>query len=226
MSAVLAAALVGLMAGGIHVLAGADHLAAVAPLAARGRGRAWRAGLRWGLGHAGGVTFVGVAAIALENALPIGALTSWSERAVGVILIGIGLWTAMRAVAAFRNDRERGDHVHDHEDGHEQGPHGHGHRHLHDARLALAVGLVHGTAGGSHVLGVLPALALPTRSAALAYLAAFGVGTVLAMTSFAAAMGVAGRRASLGGRRVYASLVGACAAVSIALGAWWLAVTP
>ncbi|HEY7471550.1 MAG TPA: sulfite exporter TauE/SafE family protein [Gemmatimonadota bacterium] len=223
MSVILAAVFVGLLAGVAHVLAGADHLAAVAPLAAGGRGRAWRAGFRWGLGHAAGVTLVGTAAIALERSLPIGALTSWSESAVGVILIGIGIWAGMRARAALRDDREAAVHMHDHVAGHGQGPHGHGHRHLHDGRAALAVGLVHGTAGGSHILGVLPALALPTQAAGIAYLTAFGVGTVAAMTLFASAVGFVGRRASRSGRRVYAGLVGASAVLSIAVGAWWLA---
>jgi len=50
MRAMLAATLAGLAAGLIHVLSGPDHLAAVAPLAG-GRGRAWRAGFLWGLGH-------------------------------------------------------------------------------------------------------------------------------------------------------------------------------
>ena len=224
MIAVLAAALVGRLAGGIHVFAGADHLAAVAPLAARGRGVAWRAGFRWGLGHAAGVTIVGAAAIALEDVLPVEALTSWSERVVGVVLIAIGVWAGTRALAALRSDRETADHVHDHAHGHGEAPHGHGHRHLHDARAALAVGIVHGTAGGGHILGILPALALPTRAAAGAYLSAFGIGTIAAMTLFASVVGLAGRGATRGGRRVYASLVGACAAGSIAVGVWWLAV--
>jgi hypothetical protein len=222
--AVLAAALVGLLAGGIHVFAGADHLAAVAPLAARGRGVAWRAGFRWGLGHAAGVTIVGAAAIALEDVLPVEAFTSWSERVVGVVLIAIGVWAGTRALAALRDDRETADHVHDHARGHGEAPHGHGHRHLHDARAALAVGIVHGTAGGGHILGILPALALPTRAAAGAYLSAFGIGTIAAMTLFASVVGLAGSGATRGGRRVYASLVGACAAGSIAVGVWWLAV--
>lgn len=224
MIAILAAALVGLLAGGIHVFAGADHLAAVAPLAARGRGVAWRAGFRWGLGHAAGVTIVGAVAIALEDMLPVEALASWSERVVGVILIGIGVWAGTRALSALRTERETGDHVHDHAQSHGEGPHGQGHRHLHEARAALAVGIVHGTAGGSHILGILPALALPTRAAAAAYLSAFGVGTIAAMTLFASAVGLAGLGATRGGRHVYASLVGACAAGSIAIGIWWLAV--
>ena len=49
------------------------------------------------------------------------------------------------------------------------------------------MGVLHGVAGSSHFFGVLPALALPTTSAAVLYIGAFGVGTVAAMTIFAAA---------------------------------------
>ena len=83
----LAATLAGLTAGLIHVLSGPDHLAAVAPLAG-GRRRAWHAGFLWGLGHSGGVLAVGLLTLALRGALPIDALSSWSERIVGVTPIG------------------------------------------------------------------------------------------------------------------------------------------
>ena len=43
----------------------------------------------------------------------------------------------------------------------------------------LAVGTLHGLAGGSHFLGVVPALALSTSQAVL-YLVAYGLGTVTA----------------------------------------------
>ena len=51
------------------------------------------------------------------------------------------------------------------------------------------MGVLHGVAGSSHFFGVLPALALPTRAAALTYIGAFGIGTVAAMTAFAAVVG-------------------------------------
>ena len=43
-------ALSGLIAGMVHVLAGPDHLAAVAPLAAGSGAGRWRAGFTWGGG--------------------------------------------------------------------------------------------------------------------------------------------------------------------------------
>jgi hypothetical protein len=84
------------------------------------------------------------------------------------------------------------------------------------------VGLVHGTAGGSHVVGVLPALALPTRAAALGYLIGFGLGTVAAMSLFAACVGAAGTRLAGLGPRAWGGLMGSCGATSIAVGAFWL----
>lgn len=204
----------------MHVLIGADHLAAVAPLAVEGRRRAWRAGVRWGVGHAGGVTLVGLGALALRGAIPTEAMSSWSEGAVGIALVAIGVWAGMKALASLREERGPG-HVHDHGQGHGHRPHGRGHRHAHTERAALAVGLVHGSAGAAHVVGILPALALPPV-AGLAYLAAFGLGTVAAMAGFAAALGAASRRLGSVGRRAYAGMMGACAVVSIAIGVYWM----
>ena len=191
----LAATLAGLTAGLIHVLSGPDHLAAVAPLAG-GRARAWRAGFLWGLGHSGGVLAVGLLALALRGALPIDALSSWSERIVGVTLVGIGLWGFTRVL---------------------RGPI---HSHVH-VRAAAAVGVLHGVAGSSHFFGVLPALALPSRTASLLYIAAFGIGTVLAMTAFAAVVGSGSVRVPNGARAQRVMLL-AAATLAIVIGGVWL----
>src|SRR5512136_1769586 len=100
--------LMGLAAGLIHVLSGPDHLAAVAPLALNARERHWQPGLNWGMGHTAGVLLVGLLALLLREVLPIEALSSWGERLVGVVLIGIGVWGARRAAGLTI-------HVHEHE---------------------------------------------------------------------------------------------------------------
>src|SRR5687768_14257415 len=152
----------GLVAGSAHVLAGPDHLAAVAPLASVRRGlQAWRPGARWGLGHALGVGVVGGLAVLLRGVLPSGALASvsgWSERVVGVVLIGIGIWGVRRALAtrvhahAHSHGGPRHVHVHVHGDATEHdAPAAHVHTHA-----AFAVGVLHGVAGSSHLVGVLP----------------------------------------------------------------------
>ena len=71
-------------------------------------------------------------------------------------------------------------------------------------------------------LGVIPALALPTRAAALGYLIGFGAGTVGAMTLFASLVGLASLRLALAGSRTWAGLLGGCGATSIAVGAYRL----
>ena len=222
------AALSGLLAGLVHVLSGPDHLAAVAPLAADSERRPWLAGLDWGLGHTGGVLLVGVLALLLRELLPLEALSSWGERLVGVVLIGIGLWGFRRAlglrvhVHAHTHDGAPHEHVHVHAGGagHAHAPGGalpHSHTHA-----AFAVGVLHGLAGSSHLLGILPALAFPTRAASIAYLGAFGVATVFAMTAFAAALGLLAGRARSGGTGFYQNLLYGCSAAAILVGGVWL----
>jgi hypothetical protein len=88
---------------------------------------------------------------------------------------------------------------------------------------SFCLGVLHGVAGRSHFFGVLPALALPTRGAALAYIAAFGIGTVVAMTAFAAAAGLAGGRVPRGATAHRLMLLTA-ALVAIVVGGVWLVV--
>jgi hypothetical protein len=109
------------------------------------------------------------------------------------------------------------------------------HRHLHvqdgpawlrrlgHAHASFCLGVLHGIAGSSHFLGVLPALALPSVVASLLYIAAFGVGTVAAMTAFAAAVGTAAVRLPDGMLPQRAMMV-AAATLAIAVGSVWLAV--
>jgi ABC-type nickel/cobalt efflux system permease component RcnA len=229
---VIAAIVAGLSAGAIHVLAGPDHLAAVAPLAADRDERPWAAGLLWGLGHAGGVVVVGLAALLLREVLPVEQLSAWSERLVGLVLVAIGVWGIRQAlrqrvhVHEHRHDGHRHAHVHvhpvttDHE-----APHAHGAAaaHLHvQARAAFSVGILHGLAGSAHFLGILPALAFALRSEAVAYVAAFAAGTVAAMTLFAALIGWMAKRFARGGANLYRGLLFAFGAAAIAVGVVWM----
>src|SRR5213083_1406993 len=91
------AALTGLIAGTVHVWSGPDHLAAIAPLAVRRTRRAWAPGLRWGLGHSAGVALIGLLSLWLRDLLPVNLLSTWGERMVGVMLLGIGIWGLRKA---------------------------------------------------------------------------------------------------------------------------------
>lgn len=228
----IAAAVAGLSAGAIHVLAGPDHLAAVAPLAANRSGRSWSTGLLWGLGHAGGVVVVGLAALLLREVLPLERLSAWSERLVGLVLIGIGAWGVRQAlryhlhVHEHRHDGQSHAHVHVHARASHHGStaaHGAAAAHVHvPTRAAFGVGILHGLAGSAHFLGILPALAFPTRAGAIVYVASFAAGTVLAMTAFAELIGRVARRFAHGGSRLYRVLLLTFGAAAIVVGAAWL----
>lgn len=210
----------GAIAGLFHVLSGPDHLAAVAPLAVDDRRRGWLAGWTWGIGHASGVVLVAVLAVLLRDLIPIESVSAWSERVVGAALIGIGLW-------AFRHSLRIGHAQHTH------GAVSHDHVHvgrgpawmrrIGHAHAAFLMGILHGVAGSAHVFGVLPALALPTRGAGLTYIAAFGIGTVAAMTAFAAALGSGAARTRYGAA-THRALLTAASVAAVAVGGWWLVV--
>jgi hypothetical protein len=213
----------GTLAGLFHVLSGPDHLAAVAPLALDGRRRGWVAGWTWGVGHASGVVVVALLGVLMRETLPPAEiLSAWSERLVGAALILIGLWALSRC---FRV----GPALHQHG----QLSHGHLHvqagpawiRRLGHPHASFCMGVLHGVAGSSHFFGVLPALALPTTRAAVLYITSFGVGTVAAMTLFAAAAGsFAVRRTHSPG--AYRAMMSAAALLAIAVGGVWLTTSP
>jgi sulfite exporter TauE/SafE len=220
------AILSGFLAGCIHVFSGPDHLAAVAPLSVGRRRRAWQLGVRWGLGHASGVLVLGALSLLLRNALPLASISSWTERLVGVVLIGIGIWGLRKALT---------QHLHTHE--HEHNGHAHLHIHLHTHKTAhpdsepashvhphaaFAVGSLHGLAGSSHLFGILPALAFGQSSQALGYLGAYGVGTILAMAAFSSMVGWLASGLKTRGNRAYRALMVGCSTAAMVIGGFWL----
>jgi sulfite exporter TauE/SafE len=214
----------GFLAGTIHVLSGPDHLAAVAPLSVESPRSGWRIGMRWGFGHAGGVLCVGLIALLLREVLPIHVLSDWAERLVGVVLIGLGLWGLHKA---FQNHLHVHEHTHDGESHRHVHVHSHGHsssraaQHSH-THTAFAIGTLHGFAGSSHFLGVLPALAFPSKAEAIIYLSAYGFGTVVAMTGFSSAIGLLSQGILHRGGLAYRSLMVAISAGAVGVGSYWL----
>jgi hypothetical protein len=214
----------GAVAGIVHVLSGPDHLAAVSPIVAGDPRRSWRVGLYWGLGHASGVWAIAAAALIFKQALPLGLLEKWSEWLVGVVLIAVGLWTLRRALQ---------HRIHHHEHVHDGTRHSHFHLH-HDARnrqgqeahrhshAPLGIGLLHGIAGGRHLVGVLPVVLLPTRGAALAYTISYGLGAMAAMVGFAWIMGGIARRWMMKHANAYSLVLGGFSVLAIGVGMAWL----
>lgn len=191
--------LAGVAAGLLHVFSGPDHLAAVAPLASdRARGP-WLTGLQWGIGHTLGVLLIAALLLLLREQLPLDAISGYSERIVGASLILIGSWGVWRAVQ------------------HRQ-PHGHSHTH---AGASFSMGAIHGLAGSSHLFGVLPALAFPSRVSSVLYLAGFGLGAIAGMTAFSTVVGLLSSKLNRESRS-YSGLLYASSAVALVVGGVWL----
>lgn len=198
-------AFAGLLAGLLHVLSGPDHLAAIAPLAIADRARSWWTGIRWGLGHCTGVLGVGLLMLLARHALPIETLLDRGEVGVGLAVIAIGIWGTW---AAFQRPDPDGRPDHDQR-----------HPHVH---AALAVGTLHGLAGSSHLLGILPALALPSDGAAAAYLVCFAIGSVAAMGTFASFIGWVAGRPRASGAAAQRALLCVFSAIALLVGGFWL----
>ncbi|MBX7153243.1 High-affinity nickel transporter, partial [bacterium] len=83
------------------------------------------------------------------------------------------------------------------------------------------IGVIHGLAGGTHVLGVLPTLAMPSRTAAAAYLISFSAGTMIAMAVFSAGIGWISVKLIHRSVPLHSLLMGS-GVVCIGLGFYWL----
>jgi ABC-type nickel/cobalt efflux system permease component RcnA len=177
----------GLLLGLRHAFE-ADHVAAVASLATRSGSlrEGLLLGAAWGLGHTLTLFAVGGVGLLLGEALPP-AWSRWLELAVGLMLLALG------ADVVWRARRQRLHlHVHDHGDGrrhwhaHRHGPEPghtrHDHAHAAPPARALAVGLLHGLAG-SAALMLLTLQATRTVALGLAYIALFGLGSIVGMAT-------------------------------------------
>jgi hypothetical protein len=83
--------------------------------------------------------------------------------------------------------------------------------------------MLHGLAGSSHFLGVLPILAFPMQAQAVAYLAAYAAGTVASMAAFSWVMGRVAARWATRSATWYRGLMTSCALTAMLVGGFWLA---
>ena len=177
----------GFLLGMQHALE-ADHIAAVSSIAAR-RGHVAdivKHGLTWGLGHTLTLFAFAGAAILLGRAIPE-TIARPMETAVGVMLIVLGahvLWRLRRDRVHFHK-HGHGDgtaHFHAHSHAGETAPHVRtAHAHDHGFRWrTLLVGLMHGMAGSAALL-VLAVSQASSSAVGLAYVALFGIGSMIGM---------------------------------------------
>ncbi len=158
--------LLGLALGMRHAT-DADHVVAVTTIVSE-RGKAGGAaliGALWGLGHTTTILLLGGAIIMFEWIIPprVGLAL---EFAVGIMLVLLGLLALRRRSHAPAPARTR-------------------HRHA----RPFGIGLVHGLAGSAAVAFLVLATITDTRWA-MAYLALFGVGTLIGMAIITAVLAV------------------------------------
>lgn len=216
----------GFLVGMGHALE-ADHLAAVAAMAADGKSRRGMVmmGALWGVGHT--ITLFALCAAVILFGFALTARTTAAfEFGVGVMLVLLGLNVLRkmrRAKVHF--------HVHEHED---KRPHFHAHSHLHSSVehradrhrhehrkpwsfRPLLVGLMHGAAGSAALLAFALAAAHDARTAVF-YVLVFGVGSIFGMATLSLAaswpLGLAQRTASW----LHRGVTVAIAAFAVALG--------
>ncbi len=227
--------IIGLIASVMHVVSGPDHLAAVTPLAIDNKLKSWLIGLSWGAGHTIGMLFIGLLFILFRNILPIEAISTYSEVIVGLVLIGIGGWAFWKIFG--RPSGKRHAHPHTHHD--HSGTYTHVHEHDHPATnvhghihpkfvrqsvfAALMIGIIHGLAGVSHLMGMLPTLAFPSAFDSGMYLTGYGLGTIVAMVVFSVALGfVAWKSDEKFKPVIFKSIQVVGASLSVVVGLFWV----
>lgn len=219
--------LLGLLIGMKHAVE-ADHVAAVASLMSRGQGPrdALRMGIAWGLGHTATLFAVGAIVLSLDTVLPE-RIALFLEFAVGIMLVWLGADVIRRLVKArvhFHSHRHRHGiahfHAHSHagEGAHDSSRHEHEHRRGVPMR-ALLVGLMHGMAGSAALI-LLTLGQIDSLWMALAYMALFGLGSMLGMAILSVVIAVPLHRMAKGLSWAHSALNAVVGMVTVGIGAW------
>lgn len=186
-------------------------------------------GVRWGLGHAVVVLLAGTL-LAWSGLAPPERASVWVELLVGIMLVALGVWAARNAVRFHYHDPA--SHVqgsaepgHAHLHAHDPAAHPHDHSHADASRrhrhLPALVGAIHGLVGTAPVVALIPVTMLGSLYAAVGYLAAFGIGTMLAMGVYAALAALAvGAASTVRTARIVGLMT---AGASATVGLWWVA---
>lgn len=99
----------GLSLGVLHVLAGPDHLSALATLSVGNSWKAMALGVRWGLGHSTGLVVVAVIFISLKGELDLTRIGQFSNTILGIFMITIGFYGVIGAFRTYGEKRLKRD---------------------------------------------------------------------------------------------------------------------
>lgn len=212
--------------GLLHAL-DADHIMAVSTLSSsskkatnqRTRLQTVKFCLQWAIGHGGILLALGTLVIFAGISIPE-SISTYAEKAVGVILIALGLWIFWQF---YQNKLQLQVHSHD----------GLTHVHLseesntkkskprHDHKPVL-VGITHGLAGSAPVLAIIPIATTGHSWFGLLYIAMFSLGVVLTMLLFGLAFSQFQSTLENYSRRIFDFSRLALASLSISFGGYWL----
>ncbi len=181
--------IIGFIAALVHVLTGPDHLAAVTPLVLEKKSKSWKIGLGWGLGHVLGMLLIGLLFYLFKNQIPVESVSKNSEKFVGFMLIGIGFWALYRTHQSKKklayphtHTQENDSYTHIHKT---KGEHQHKKIKKHNAVLSFFIGIIHGFAGISHFILMLPVLGYKSATDSIQYMLGFALGIISAMVIYA-----------------------------------------
>jgi hypothetical protein len=166
-----------------------DHLAAVSTLVSREQSgyRAALLGACWGLGHTIALLVVGLGLVLLRGEMPA-ALADTFEIAVAAMLIALGIRSVLQSARLGGKGPAR---LHSHRWVIHQHSGVPAHVHIGNwtfARRPLLVGALHGLAG-SGALAALVLATLPSTAARVAYMALFGLGSIVGMAALSGILG-------------------------------------
>lgn len=194
----------GMISSFTHVVTGPDHLAAVTPMSVQNNRIAWRIGIAWGIGHLTGIAVIGGLFLLFKEDIPLEAISAYSEKLVAWILIGIGL------LGFYKISKNQSSNI----------PEITGNS-RDQLFYSFGIGIVHGLAGVSHFILLLPILSFKSELIGMLYLFGFAMGTISAMTLYTFLIGKTAQLSTSSDHlmfklRIFASLF------AFVIGCYWL----